>query len=196
MLGSILGGVGLITGFLNNQQAGRNANRALGNQEALIRQQVQAMQERFRIAKLLEAQGYFNPEQAMAQATALNQEEEGRARANLAGAMRVSGYAKGDSEYRVRDDALSEKYRTARAAQKFQIARQVGSDYLNAFDPSYTSVANTGIQAYGQQAGTYMNQQSPLGGVVAGMAPYFQQQKQQPAFRMQGLSNAISRYRG
>lgn len=191
---------GMALQYLSNQGAQRNANRAMRGQDALIDRQTRAMDERWRIANEMRNQGFFDPTQAINQATNLNLEQEGVARGNLAGALRVAGYARGDSEYRVRDDALAEKYRASRTAQRFQLARQVGMEQLQAFDPGYTSAANPGIQTYGNRAEMFQGQQAPLGPAVAAMAPFFQQPQQgfnvQNAFRFAGAARNFRGFRG
>ena len=162
--------------YLNNQGAQRSANRAMRMQDQLTERQIRAADERWRIANEMRNAGYFDPTRAIAESNRLSLHEEGLSRGNMSGAMRIAGYAPGgDSEYRVRDDALDEKYKASRSAQNFQIARALRQEELAAFDPSYTASLNPAIGVQGDRMNFYNSQIGSLGGLMQGLGGMFPQ---------------------
>ncbi len=89
--------------------------------------------------------GTFDPEKRIQQAEAESQFSEGLARKNNAAVARTLGFSPGDSEPLLRDRALSERFKLARAQMRDQIRIQTFAQYLDALRAALSSSGGAGI---------------------------------------------------
>lgn len=173
-------GIGALGTYLSNQQsemAGRRADHAQNQQDALVQRQSGLFDKLMGIVQGADSAGQFDPTSRI---NAMNTDlaaYEHRDQSNLAGAMRTSGYRPGDSELATRSNGVAANYALQEREQDQAIRQNAFGQKLQAYGAVGSAGAglDPGIGAYGQRAGMYQQiagQQSPAG-LIGSMAPYF-----------------------
>lgn len=170
---AVLGGAGLVSQFLGNQSAQKNANRAQAGQDALVQRQIGLFDQRFKLAMQALNSGQFDPTKAIARANNLSLQEQGTAQNNAAGSARVLGYKPGDTAPIRNQESIAERYRASRQADNFNIESSLRSQMFNAFDPSAGGALNAGISTLGNRENQYLGQIAPIGGGLSSLAQFY-----------------------
>jgi len=196
---SALGIAGLGLGFLQNQQARGDANKA--NAGALEQAQLNYLLQKGivdrstglfdtlrGIVSKADAGGQFDPGTFLARLrddTALNQSQD---LGNAAGAMRIMGMRPGDSEFNTRTDAIRNKYDLNFRQQDAGIREGLFNQKLGAYEGLANVLQGVGNNANGANAAlqgqynamaqqAYGQMQNP-GGLIASILPYLQKSNQ------------------
>lgn len=104
------------------------------------------------IVRGAEGRGQFDPERRIQRMEEQSQFSEGLERRNQAAVARTLGFSPGDSEPLVRDKAVSERFRIARAAQRDEIRRQTFFEWISALQMALQNSGGAGIAALAQIA--------------------------------------------
>jgi hypothetical protein len=174
-----LGGLGLVSQYSANQQAQREAQQQLAEQQQLIDAQIGARNNYLNAVGSLGEQGAFNPAQQQFDATHAAQEGLGNALNSEAGAARALGYRPGDSVPISELNRTQGNFQLQQAGLMNQIGQQSRANYLAALQgaPSLTDLG-AGIAATGENARMFEGQNAPMGGMLQALAGYLPSQGQ------------------
>ena len=195
---SALGLAGLGLGFLQNQGARSDANKANAGalEQAMLNYQLQkgitdrqtALFDTLKgVVGKADAGGQFDPGTFLSllrDDTNLNKSQD---MANQAAQMRILGYRPGDSEINTRQDAVANKYDLNYRQQDANIRQGLFNQKLGAYEGlagvlqgagANTNSASAGLQnQYNAMAQLAQSQMQNPGGLIASILPYLQNQK-------------------
>lgn len=197
-LGTILGGLGALSGFMQNQSAGRAQARASKNletanntaaaqEEAAAKQYLDLLAQRLGIANQAINSGTYDPARLVARLDADVQRNQERNLANMAGAFATMGYRPGDSEPGARlqaayaqgqakRDQLAEQLRQTAPLQQIGLLGQAEGGLIGQAASLRGAAAN---RLSGLATAQYnMNQPQDISGLVASVMPFLNQTHQ------------------
>jgi hypothetical protein len=193
-LGSILGGIGAISGILGQQRAQadqRNARNqmtaassaAAEKEQAIAARLMEQFEQRYKIAQNAINSGIYDANRLVSRLDADFARNQARLTENLAGAFRTMGYRPGDSEPGTRLQAAMQQGLNQRNQQAEQLRQQSPLMMLNLLGNAEGGILNRVAGMEGAAANRLFNlgannynmsmaNQSDLGSLLGGIMPF------------------------
>lgn len=169
---------------------------ASGQAKSATRNQIKVLKKQSKIADLLQSivdqryqAGYFDADKQIAALNRYSYEAEGRDAGNQAGELRIMGYKPGDSEGRVRSNALRAKYQDSRDRMALDLKGQELQNILGAYNQAAAPLQGL-ASGFGNAAQIAQSQQADMGPLFSLLSGGLSNAFRSPSQPRPALSNA------
>lgn len=167
-----MGAVSALGNVMGNAGAAREAGRAASTQRSLTQRMIDLYDTMMGVYKQGDQQGAFNPDALIAEAERNSQNDQARAMRGAAAAMRVAGYAPGDTTLNETMGAIGAEGQIARERNRLGMRMEAPLRRLQALSMINPSTLNAPLQAATDQLNYARSQQQPIGSVLGSVLPY------------------------